>query len=152
MSSQSNTANPSDLTHRALFVIRGLLRVGSALHRNGDRIAGEYGLNQQQFVVLSEIVERGPINQKQIIGGLLIEKSNLSKIAKKLRARGLVRISPSPDDGRATLLTATPQGECVWRDCMEEFSRWGAEWLGSLTDEELTGTMEVLERLKALPL
>ena len=100
----------------ALYIMRNLLKIGSGLHRNGDRIAGEYGLNQQQFVVLTEIIDRGPINQKQLIGGLVIEKSNLSKIVKKLKSLGFIRITPSPEDGRATLLSVTKKGESVWQE------------------------------------
>ncbi len=139
-------------TERALFIVKNLLRVSSGLHRNGDRIAGQYGLNQQQFVVLSEIVDRGPINQKQLVGELVIEKSNLSKIVKKLRTLRLIRISSSPEDGRTTFLVATREGKTVWHKCMEQFSNWQVQWIAPLEEEQVDETIEVLERLKALPL
>lgn len=135
-----------------LFIVRNLLRLGSALHRNGDRIAGEYGLNQQQFVVLTEILDRGPINQKQLIGEMIIEKSNLSKIVKKLKTLGLIKSSSSPDDGRATLLSATPKGRNVWEECIEKLYEWQANWVSPLTKEEINHTIKILERLKGLPL
>lgn len=134
-----------------MSIVRSLLAIGSELHRNGDKIVGEYGLNQQQFVVLSEIVDRGPVNQSQLIGGLVIEKSNLSKIAKKLKAQGLIDTSPSPDDGRATLLSVTGAGQAVWKDCMDRLSMWTTDWLRPLSPAEVTGVIQVLERLKALP-
>lgn len=136
----------------AQIIVKDLLWLGSALHRNGNRIAGEYGLNQQQFVVLSEIIERGPINQKEIVGGLLIEKSNLSKIVKKLRTRGLIRMASSPQDGRTTLLSITGEGRETWERCMNRFSDWQDHWVAPLTEAEAGQTVEVLERLKNLPL
>jgi len=124
----------------------------SALHRNGDRITAEYGLNQQQYVVLSEIVDRGPINQKRLVGELVIEKSNLSKIVKKLKALGLIEIAPSSEDGRATLLSATPKGKAIWQECMEKFDAWQGNWVAPLSEEEVTQAVNMLSRLKGLPL
>lgn len=134
----------------ATGIVKSLLRIGSSLHRNGDRITGEYGLNQQQFVVLTEIVETGPINQKQLVGGLVIEKSNLSKIVKKLKALGLIEITPSPEDGRATLLSASVKGERSWRQCMESLNAWQVSWIEPLKEEEVAQTIRVLKRLRGL--
>ncbi len=137
---------------KASVIVRGLLRLGSDLHRLGNKITWEYGLNQQQFVVLSEIVDRGPINQKQLVGGLVIEKSNLSKIVKKLTTLGLIKSSSSPDDGRTTLLSVTKKGKAIWEECMKDFNEWQANWASSLTKDETNQTIKVLERLKGLPL
>ncbi len=137
---------------KASAIVRGLLRIGSDLHRLGDKITGEYGLNQQQFVVLSEIVNRGPINQKQLVGGLVIEKSNLSKIVKKLKTLRLINTSSSPEDGRATLLSVTKKGKTIWEECMEDFNEWQVNWASPLSDDEMSKIMKVLERLKGLPL
>ncbi len=139
-------------TENAPAIVKDLLQLGSALHRNGDRITAGYGLNQQQFVVLSEIVERGPINQTQLVGGLLIEKSNLSKIVKKLKSLGLIKISSSPEDGRATLLSVTSKGRKIWEECMGQFNEWQSNWANPLTKVEIDQTIKVLERLKGLPL
>jgi len=107
-------------SEKAPVIVKGLLKIGSDLHRLGNSITGKYGLNQQQFVVLSEIVDRGPINQKQLVGGLVIEKSNLSKIVKKLKTVDLINITSSPEDGRTTLLSATKKvkqfGKNVWKN------------------------------------
>ena len=136
----------------AQYIMRNLLKIGSGLHRNGDGIAGEYGLNQQQFVVLTEIIDRGPINQKQLVGGLVIEKSNLSKIVKKLKSLGFIEITPSPEDGRATLLSATKKGESVWQECMGKLNAWSVSWIEPLTSDEIDQIKKILERLKGLPI
>ncbi len=137
---------------KASVIVRGLLRLGSDLHRLGDKITWEYGLNQQQFVVLSEIVDRGPINQKQLVGGLVIEKSNLSKIVKKLKTLGLISTSSSPEDGRTTLLSVTKKGKKTWEECMEDFNDWQVNWASPLSADEMSQIIKVVERLKSLPL
>ncbi len=143
---KGNESRPEE----ALYIMRNLLKIGSGLHRNGDRIAGEYGLNQQQFVVLTEIIDRGPINQKQLIGGLVIEKSNLSKIVKKLKSLGFIRITPSPEDGRATLLSVTKKGESVWQKCMGKLNNWSVSWIEPLTSDEIDQIKKILVKLKGL--
>ena len=142
----------SSTSEKAPVIVKGLLKIGSDLHRLGNNITGKYGLNQQQFVVLSEIVDRGPINQKQLVGGLVIEKSNLSKIVKKLKTIGFIMITSSPEDGRTTLLSATKKGKDIWEECMEDFTNWQVNWASPLSDAELSQTIKVLERLKGLPL
>ncbi len=143
---KSNESRPEG----ALYIMRNLLKIGSGLHRNGDRIAGEYGLNQQQFVVLTEIIDRGPINQKQLIGGLVIEKSNLSKIVKKLKSLEFIEITPSPEDGRATLLSVTQKGESVWQECMGNLNTWSVSWIEPLTSDEIDQIKKILVKLKGL--
>jgi len=137
---------------KASIIVRSLLRLGSDMHRLGDKITLEYGLNQQQFVVLSEIVNRGPINQKQLVGGLVIEKSNLSKIVKKLKTLGLISTSSSPEDGRTTLLSVTKKGKTTWEECMEDFNDWQVNWASPLSNDEMSRIIKSLERLKGLPL
>ena len=137
---------------KASIIVRSLLRLGSDMHRLGDKITLEYGLNQQQFVVLSEIVNRGPINQKQLVGGLVIEKSNLSKIVKKLKTLRLISTSSSPEDGRTTLLSVTKKGKTTWEECMEDFNDWQVNWASPLSNDEMSRIIKSLERLKGLPL
>ncbi len=139
-------------TEKAPVIVKGLLKIGSDLHRLGNSITGKYGLNQQQFVVLSEIISRSPINQKQLVGGLVIEKSNLSKIVKKLNTIGLIRITSSQEDGRTTLLSPTKKGKTIWEECMEEFVDWQVDWASPLSNEELSQTIRVTERSKRPPL
>ena len=47
-------------------------------------VCQKFGLKQQQFNVLNEILWYGPISQKELGETLLFEKSNVSKIVKTL--------------------------------------------------------------------
>ncbi len=131
-------------------IVSSLLRIGVFLQREGGRIVGEYGLKQQQFVVLNEIVRKKEIIQKELVGELLFEKSNVSKIVKKLRNSALIEVFPSPEDGRMTVLRATENGNEVWSKGMKSFSKWNKEWLRSLSKRELGTAVNVLEQLNSL--
>ena len=86
-------------------IVFNFLRIGAFLYREGNRIVSEYGLNQQQFVVLKYISRHQPINQKEIYSHLLFEKSNLSKIIKKLKNLDLIKKETDLNDSRYSLLT-----------------------------------------------
>jgi len=131
----------------ATRIIMNILRLGAYLHRTGNRIVGEYGLNQQQFIVLNEILLNKAVSPKQLTGDLLYKKSNVSKIVKKLKTIGFIEVLPSPDDGRKTVLNATEKGESVWRQCMKRFDAWNKDWIKLLSPKEVDQAIQIQERL-----
>lgn len=138
----------NNISKNATGFIMHLLRIGAYLHRMGDRIAGEYELTQQQFVVLNEIITKGKISQKQLVGELLYQKSNISKIVKKLKSLDLIEILLSPKDKRVTILDATNRGIIIWQQLMERFNVWNINWLNSLSKSEISQTIQILKRLQ----
>lgn len=82
----------TEFSEYALRLIKDLLVDGVYLHKEGSRLVNEQNLTQQQFVVLNEIVECSEINQKDFVWNLLFEKSNVSKIVKKLKYLGYIEI------------------------------------------------------------
>jgi hypothetical protein len=65
-------------------IVQGLLKCGQFLQREMNQVCQRFGLKQQQFNVLNEIIWNGPISQKELGETLLFEKSNVSKIVKIL--------------------------------------------------------------------
>ena len=79
-------------TENATQIVFGLLKCGHFLQRGMNQICQRYGLKQQQFSVLNEIVWHGPLTQKELCESLLFEKSNVSKIVKLLFEREWIRV------------------------------------------------------------
>jgi DNA-binding MarR family transcriptional regulator len=129
-------------------MVRSLLRLGAFLQREGTRIVKAFDLNQQQFVVLKEIEEKGPLSQRDICSGLLFEKSNISKMVKKLAKAGLVSMIQSPLDGRLSLLQVSDKGKRVVSECMGMLDHWNKKWLDSLSREDVAAALRVLEKLE----
>lgn len=132
-------------------IARQLLLLGAFLQREANRLLAASGLNQQQFVVLKEIEERGPVSQKDVCSALIFEKSNVSKIVKKLETAGLVRSAQDRDDSRITRLSVTAKGRSVIGHCMDGLNRWNADWLKSVPDDELRSIAAALRKLIELP-
>lgn len=131
-----------------LQIVRNLLQLGTYLQKTGNRVAREFGLTQQQFVVMNEIAEHGPVNQTYVVGQLLAEKSNVSKIAKKLAVEGLIDITVSMQDARTTLLSITPKGRKVWKACMQHLNHWSLAKLGGMGQNEIDQSLLALNQLK----
>jgi len=131
-------------------IVKSLLRLGAFLQREGNRIVSDFGLNQQQLVVLKEIQEKGPVSQREICSELLLEKSNVSKIVGKLYSQGYITVSHSDRDNRRSILTVTAKGNSILDRCMERLNQWNSEWLRPMSARELNNTVGILSRLESL--
>ena len=129
-------------------IVQMLLKCGLFLQREMNRACGQFGLNQQQFSVLNEIVWHGPISQKELVERLLFEKSNVSKIVRILQEKNLIAVSVAPGDRRMTLLSETVEGEAVWRDCMRVFHESSAKFTSDLSEEETADAILFLKKLQ----
>ena len=81
-------------------IIQNILRVSAYFNRIGGRISAKYNLNQQQFTILNEVCSREEIKQKDIVTDLFYEKSNVSKVIKKMITMGLIEFETDEDDNR----------------------------------------------------
>lgn len=131
-------------------VIKNLLTIGVFLQKTGDRLISEFGLSQQQFVVLNEIVEKNTVYQKQLVCDLLLEKSHVSKTVKKLKNMALIRVITSNVDARKTHLSSTEKGKALWRDIMQRLNCWNKTCLLPLTDDQLQQTLITINRLRGM--
>ncbi len=131
-------------------IVRELLQLGVFLQKMGNKLLEGAGLNQQQFVILNEIVTQRRVYQKELVGKLLVEKSNLSKIIKKLYQAKLITVKVSAEDRRATLLEPTPMGEKLCMNCLNILNSWNARWLMDLSSKDKELSLDILRKLGKL--
>jgi DNA-binding MarR family transcriptional regulator len=139
--------NPVPL-EKETVIVQLLLRCGLFLQREMNQVCRRFGLKQQQFSVLNEIVWHGPINQKELGETLLFEKSNVSKIVRILLEKKWIDVEVAPGDRRMTLLFETPEGLAVWKDCMQAFHESSTEILSLLSEDEATEAIRFLKKLQ----
>ena len=130
------------------LIVQLLLRCGLFLQREMNQVCQRFGLKQQQFSVLNEIVWHGPISQKELGETLLFEKSNVSKIVRILLEKKLIDLVVAPGDRRMTLLYETPEGVAVWKDCMQAFHESSTEMMSQLSEDEATRAIRFLKKLQ----
>jgi len=148
----SNTAARTEKNRvppeKETLIVQLLLRCGLFLQREMNQVCQRFGLKQQQFSVLNEIVWHGPISQKELGDTLLFEKSNVSKIVSILLEKKLIDVEVAPGDRRMTLLFETPEGVAVWKDCMQAFHESSTEMMSQLSEDEVAEAIKFLKKLQ----
>jgi DNA-binding MarR family transcriptional regulator len=129
-------------------IVQGLLKCGQFLQREMNQVCQRFGLKQQQFNVLNEIIWNGPISQKELGDTLLFEKSNVSKIVKILLEKTWIRVAVATHDRRLTLLTETPEGFTVWKESMQAFNQSSSELISILSEYEQGNSIRLLNKLE----
>ncbi len=131
------------------LIVQLLLKCGLFLQREMNQVCRRFGLKQQQFSVLNEIVWHGPISQKELGGTLLFEKSNVSKIVRILLEKKWIDFAVAPGDRRVTLLYETPEGIAVWKKCMQAFHESSTEMMSQLSEDEAGKAVQFLKKLQS---
>jgi len=129
-------------------IVQGLLKCGQFLQREMNQVCQRFGLKQQQFNVLNEIIWNGPISQKELGETLLFEKSNVSKIVKILLEKKWIRVVVATHDRRLTLLTETPEGFAVWKESMQAFNQSSSELISTLSEYDQVNAIKLLKKLE----
>ena len=129
-------------------IVQGLLNCGQFLQREMNQVCQQFGLKQQQFSVLNEIVWLGPLTQKELGETLLFEKSNVSKIVKLLFEKKWIRVEVATHDRRLTLLSETPEGFAVWKKSMQAFNESSSELISVLSESEQVNAIRLLNKLQ----
>lgn len=83
--------------------------VGNRFHGHQARLASELGLTPQQAKAL-HCLTTGPRAMGMLADHLHTDASNITGMADRLEARGLIERRPQPDDRRVKQLALTPHG------------------------------------------
>ena len=120
------------------------LAARARVERRGD-------LTLNQVAALGRILVRGPVTPGELADQLATLPQSLTRTVQALEARGLIRRTPDPTDGRGSLLAATPAGRRAMRDEMAPRDRWVAQAMAAVcTPEErqtLVAAAGILHRL-----
>ncbi|MEM8824861.1 MAG: MarR family transcriptional regulator [Pseudomonadota bacterium] len=127
-------------------IIRALLVAG----RKGVPAEGKLPFNPLYFHMLRHISANGPSRPSDIADNLSVSRTTLSTAAKALSGRGLLDRAPDPCDGRAHVLTLTPDGEEAVAAIIRQDRRNAQAMLDSLTDPvERKAFIAALEKVAA---
>lgn len=68
------------------------------------------GLSPGAYKLFSTIASRDGVRPSELSERMMADKSQVSRMLRELESHGLVERSPDPEDGRSSLLAATPRG------------------------------------------
>lgn len=80
---------------------------------------------------------------------MMVSNGNVTGVAERLVAQGLLDRRPAPNDRRAQLVTLTAEGRRVFRSMARAHEAWIAEIFQGLNPDDLETLMQLLARTKA---
>jgi DNA-binding MarR family transcriptional regulator len=102
------------------------------------------GLHPGQELLLLLLDAHGPRTQRQLADGLGCEPPSVTLMAQKLEAAGLIARTPSPSDGRATVVELTAGGRALMPRLKAVWQRLAERTAAGLDGASLDHVIEVV--------
>lgn len=123
MSSAQEPSREVTLHVRDTCLCLHLQRAARAVARRFDRAFRPFGLTNGQFSLLMSLNRQEPPTIGHVSTVLAMDRTTLTANLKPLERRGLVTVTPDPDDARVRRLMLNPAGRAllvaaypVWRE------------------------------------
>ncbi len=107
------------------------------------------GMTRSQFTVLNHFVRLGgPRSLVELARSFQVTKGAMTNTTTKLRAKGLISISPDPKDGRGKLVDITEAGRAKREQCIAELSTTFASMREAFPPQVIGPLMEPMTRIR----
>ena len=106
-------------------------------------------LQSSSYLMLSWLTEHGPQRASAMAEAFGIDKGAISRQVQHLLDLGLVDRCPDPEDGRATLVSASEEAVTRLAEISGDRRRWLDERLGDWPDDDLSEFVRLLGRYNA---
>ena len=107
-------------------------------------------LSPTLIAALASIDRLGPLTPSELADVERVKRPTATRIAAALERDGLIVRAADPDDGRACLLSTSPQGQALMKRMRSRKNAYLSKRLRKLPDEDvevLEQAAEVLERM-----
>lgn len=101
-------------------------------------------LQSSSYLMLSWLNQHGPQRASAMSESFGIDKGAISRQVQHLLDLGLVDREPDPDDGRATLVSASSEAAARLAEVLDDRRRWVDERLGTWSDQDLSEFVRLL--------
>ncbi|MDB5705528.1 MAG: MarR family transcriptional regulator [Sphingomonas bacterium] len=112
------------------------------------RLDDRFDSTLPRFDILAALDRAGTMTMGALSRALLVSKGNVTALVQALKADGLVDLTPSPDDRRASIVRLTPKGAAHFADMAKEHHRWIDAMLAGLGRTEREQLFALLGKLK----
>ena len=113
------------------------------------RYADAYGLTIPEWRVLAMVGRFGTLSPSAVGEWTAMDKVKVSRAAASLAARGLLKQSQDPEDGRGRLLRLTPKGTRVHQGVVPLACELEGQLAAGLNRSEWAGLLKALDKLNA---
>jgi DNA-binding MarR family transcriptional regulator len=114
------------------------------------RLRENFGVTLPRFDLLAQLDKTpGGMTLGQLSSRMMVSNGNVTGLAERLVAQGLLDRKPSVSDRRAQIVTLTAEGRRAFRAMARAHERWIADLFAGLTVEEVDQLMRLLAKTKA---
>ncbi len=127
-----------------------LLTASNAIKKSIDAtLRTEFGVSISRFDVLSALdrAEGDGLRAGDLSQRLMVTEGNTTQVTAPLIRDGLVKRTPSREDGRVALFRLTRKGEKLFKKMADEHKHWVAGAFADLSHSELATLRQLLGKL-----
>lgn len=108
------------------------------------------GMTVAQLSLLNHFVrlEPGEVSPADLASAFQVTRPTMTSTLTRLAKAGLVTIRPDPSDGRAKLVSITPQGRAVRADCLARLMPTMARLNAAIPPEQLAQLLPLLQSVR----
>ena len=129
-------------------VLRELARAYQAFETYSAAHIRTLGLTPSQFDIVATLGNTAGMSFKELGEKTLITKGTLTGVVDRLEAKGLVRRTASPSDGRSQIVQLTRKGEALFARIFPAHLEHVGCAFAELSQGELEGMATTLQRLR----
>ena len=145
MSPADSQASRSESLRRLEAEVGVLVRrIRRVIHERARAVHED--LQPSAYLLLAWLAEEGPVRASAVAESFGIDKGAISRQIQHLVDLGLVAREPDPDDGRATLVTASEDAVRRMSDVAAHRRKWMDEQLADWSAGELAAFVDTLAR------
>jgi DNA-binding MarR family transcriptional regulator len=128
----------------------GLLTTGRLVEREADAmLRARFGATLARFDFLAALERYGPLTLGEVSGRLLVSNGNVTGLAARLKADGLIEARAGERDRRVQTARLTPRGESVFKRMAKAHAACVDHLLGDLAPADKQALTRLLDGVKA---
>ncbi|MEO0400363.1 MAG: MarR family transcriptional regulator [Pseudomonadota bacterium] len=143
------SSGPSDIATIALDIDRLMRRIHAQLQLTAPDF-DTHNVGPLGGMALLTIADNEPVDVQTVSDALGRDKSQISRLLKRLESQGLIEREKSVSDGRTTLLSLTVEGRCQLNSIKEALTSIIGTILESLSSSERKAFGSALSKIAAL--
>ena len=124
-------------------------RVAQLIQQRIDQDIRDSGLTRLSWMAAAHLEDSHGLTITDLAGRLEVGRATAGQLVERMVQGGWVKRSPSPDDRRLQIVTATPRAKAVLEDLAPRQSALEDEILQDLSADERRILLALLERIRA---
>ncbi len=145
-----NIINYGEENQQNLKLVIGFSRSALNLHRNTQRLVGEYGLTLPQFGVLEALYHLGELRICDLIEKTLSTSGNMTVVIRNLELEGLINRFQDSADKRVYKIEITEKGRAIIADLFPEHLEELSRQLSRLQPAEKEELIRLMKKMNGI--